>query len=94
MKLKHCCFGSAPLGGLPLPAASPGDPHPRASLSTQLHWLLGSAPRQVSALVRDMSLGARQIWAGDLTLPVADSMTWSKPLLPFKPVSSSIKWGQ
>ena len=84
MKLKHCCFGSAPLGELPLPAASLGDPHPRASLSTQLHWLLGSPPRQVSGLVRNMSFGTRQIWAGDLTLPVAGSMTWRKPLLPFE----------
>ena len=87
MKLNHCRLGSAPLGGLPLPAASPGDPHPRASLSPQPHWLSGSAPRQVSALVADMSFGTRQIWAGDLTLAVTGSMTLRKPLLRYKPQS-------
>ena len=87
MKLKRCRLGSAPLGRLPLPAASPGDPHPRASLSPQSHWLSGSAPWQVNALVADMNFGTRQIWAGDLTLEVAGSMTLRKPLLPSEPQS-------
>ena len=81
MKLKHCRLGSAPLGGLPLPAASPGDPHPRASLSPQRHWLSGSAPWQVNALVADMNFGTRQIWAGDTYFVVINIKMGIKPSL-------------
>lgn len=74
MRLKYCCLGPTPLEGLPLPAASLGDPSPTGPAE--------SAPQQVSALVTSMGFGTRQIWAGDLALAVAGCVTLRKPLPP------------